>query len=222
MNKQALIVWGGWDGHEPQQCADLFAPLLEASGYDVTLRNDLDAYADLALMEKMDLIVPIWTMGEITAEQWAGLNQAVQRGVGIAGFHGGMIDAFRDNPEYQFMTGGQWVAHPGNLEPTYTVTTTDAGKEHEICQGIEAFTLTNTEQYYIHIDPAANVLMTTAFNDLGDTTLYTPGVAMPFAWTKKWGQGRVFVACWGHTHEDFDVPAARDIVLRGMIWATRD
>ncbi|MEX0652865.1 MAG: ThuA domain-containing protein [Phycisphaeraceae bacterium] len=220
MAKQALIVWGGWDGHTPKESADVFAPELEAAGYQVDVRDTLAVYEDQEYLKSLDLIVPIWTMGEIGTQQWQGLNQAVQSGVGVAGFHGGIVDSFRMNTEYQWMTGGQWVAHPGNCIPSYTVEITDA--EHEITQGVPAFELKDTEQYYCHIDPAVNVLCTTTFTgEHGDSSLYKAGAVMPYAWTKTWGKGRVFVAAWGHTYKDFEVPEAKEIVRRGLLWASR-
>ena len=33
--KNALIVWGGWDGHEPKQCAEFFAPKLKERGFTI-------------------------------------------------------------------------------------------------------------------------------------------------------------------------------------------
>lgn len=211
MARKALIVWGGWDGHTPKESADVFAPLLREKGFDVEISNTLDSYTDKALMESLSLIVPIWTMGQIKPEQEQGLSAAVANGVGLAGFHGGMCDSFRMNTGYQWMTGGQWVAHPGNLYPRYTVKLTD--KSHEITRGLKDFDLTNTERYYLHVDPANNVLGTITFEE--------SGVVMPYIWTKTWGKGNVFYAAWGHTYKDFDVPEARDIVLRGMLWAAK-
>ncbi len=220
MAARALIVWGGWDGHTPRQSAELFAKELTDSGYDVAVRDTLDAYTDAELMSSLDLIVPMWTMGEIGAEQWKGLRDAVRSGVGIAGFHGGIIDSFRANTEYQWMTGGQWVSHPGGCIRRYTVRIADP--EHEITRGIDAFEMVGTEQYYVHVDPANDVLCSTVFDGAyGDTSLYSQGTVMPYAWTKHWGSGRVFVACWGHTYKDFEVPEAREIVKRGMLWASR-
>ncbi len=219
-SKKALIVWGGWPGHTPKESAEVFAPELEAAGFDVEVRDTLDAYVDADLMGSVDLIVPIWTMSEISKEQWAGLNQAVQGGAGVAGFHGGMIDSFRNNVEYQWMTGAQWVAHPGNTEPSYTVKIIDP--DHPITRGLADFILPDTEQYYCHHDPANHVLCTTTFSGgHGDTSLYRVGATLPYAWTKTWGKGRVFGAAWGHTHTDFNVPEAKEIVKRGMVWAAR-
>ena len=214
------IVWGGWEGHTPKQSAELFERLLQDAGCAVTVHDTLEVYTDAARMQSVDLIVPIWTMGEISDAQWAGLHRAVYAGCGLAGFHGGMIDAFRQNPEYQWMTGAQWVAHPGNCEPTYEVNIQD--RHHDITRGLNDFLLPETEQYYCHHDPANHVLCTTTFaGTYGDTALYPSGATLPYAWTKRWGAGRVFGACWGHTHRDFDVPEAREIVRRGMLWACR-
>jgi len=220
MAKHALIVWGGWDGHTPKESAELFAGLLKDNGYEVTVSDTLDSYLDEALMSKADLIVPIWTMDKISDEQWKGLDSAVRNGAGIAGFHGGMIDSFRENVEYQWMTGAQWVSHPGNCDPSYVVNIADSG--HEITQGLDDFELKGTEQYYCHFDPAVHVLCTTTFTgEHGDATLYKKGTVMPYAWTKSWGKGLVFGASWGHTYKDFDVSEARELVLRGMLWASR-
>lgn len=219
-SKKAIIVQGGWDGHTPKECAELFQKQLVAKGYEVQVFDTMDCYMDEKLMSEVDLIVPLWTMGTISKEQWEGLDKAVYNGAGIASFHGGIIDSFRENTEYQWMTGGQWVAHPGNCIPSYEVNIEDL--DHPITKGIEDFTLTDTEQYYVHVDPSINVLATTTFSGgHGDITRYQVGTVMPFAWTKQWGRGKVFVACWGHTFKDFDCPQALEITTRGMLWASR-
>ena len=217
---KVLIVQGGWDGHTPKECADLFEGVLAADGFDVQVSDTLDSYTDTALMQSLNLIVPIWTMGELAGPQWAGLSEAVMSGVGIAGFHGGMIDAFRVNCGYNWMTGGQFVDHPGGIIPSHHVSIKDT--EHEITRGVGGFDLPDTEQYYMHMDPAVHVLCETLVTgEHGDPSQYTPGTMMPYAWTKSWGRGRVFVAAWGHTDEDFKVPEAKQIVRRGMQWACK-
>lgn len=218
--KKALLVWGGWDGHTPKESIDVFAPLLAAKGYEVTISDNMNPYADAALLAAQDLIVPCWTMGKIDKPQGEGLLAAVRAGTGIAGWHGGIIDSFRENTEYQWMTGGQWVAHPGGCIPSYRVEIVDPG--HPIVKGLKDFDMPNTEQYFIHVDPSVHVLCRTVFSgEHGDRDRYQAGTVMPYAYTKTYGKGRVFVACWGHTHMDFDVPEAREIVLRGMLWAAR-
>ncbi len=217
--KKALIVRGGWDGHTPIESTDLIAPLLEEKGFDVEISDTLDSYTDEAKMTSQDVIVQCVTMAEITGDQERGLLEAVKGGVGYAGWHGGTIDSFRMNTEYQWMSGGQWVAHPGNCIPSYTVEITDP--DHEIVSGIGAFELTDTEQYYCHTDPGNHVLCTTTFTgEHGPAELYPAGTVMPYAWTRQYGGGRVFIAAWGHTFKDFDVPEAKEIVVRGIVWAS--
>jgi type 1 glutamine amidotransferase len=219
-NKKALLVWGGWDGHTPEQSVKIFIPFLEANGYKTTVSPTLDAYLDLEALRTTDLIVQCWTMGTITEPQRKNLLTAVSEGTGLAGWHGGIIDSFRNEVDYQFMTGGQWVAHPGGCIPAYDVKI--SAKEHPITRGIPDFTLKDTEQYYCHFDPAVEVLCTTVFDGLyGDRSQYRTGTVMPYAYTRGWGRGRVFVACWGHTFKDFEVPEALKIVQRGLLWASR-
>ncbi len=213
--KKALINWGGWDGHEPEQCANLFAPILREKGFEVEVSDSLDRYLDEEFMKSLSLIVPIWTMSTITNEQEAGLLGAVKSGVGIAGWHGGMADSFRDNIDYQWMVGGQWVAHPGNIID-YEVNIIN--HEDPITAGLQDFQM-HSEQYYMHVDPSNEVLATTTFNT--DIAPWVNGTVMPVVWKRMWGEGRVFFSSLGHVASDFDVPEAKEITVRGMMWAHR-
>lgn len=213
--KKALMVCGGWDGHEPFQCAEVFAPILQGSGYEVEVADTLDVYLEEEKMLAQDLVVPIWTMGTITGDQCKGLLAAVQSGVGIAGWHGGMADSFRDNVTYQFMVGGQWVAHPGGIID-YEVNITN--HDDPITAGLDDFKM-HSEQYYMQIDPSNEVLATTTFN--GETNPWIDGSVIPVVWKRVWGAGRVSYCSLGHVAADFDVPEAREIVRRGMLWASR-
>ena len=213
--KAALLVWGGWEGHEPKQCVDIFAPYLEKQGYEVEVSNTLDAYLDEAKMKSLSLVVPVWTMGTITREQEQGLLEAVKSGVGIAGWHGGMGDSFRNNTEYQFMVGGQWVAHPGGII-SYEVNIIN--HDDPITAGIPDFKMMS-EQYYMHVDPSNEVLATMTFG--GEHTPWIKGCVMPVVWKRMWGEGRVFYTSLGHVAKDFEVPEALEIVQRGLLWASR-
>jgi type 1 glutamine amidotransferase len=216
MSKKALIVWGGWDGHEPEACMKIFAPILEQDGFDVTVSDTMDSYTDEALMSALDLVVPIWTMGTIEKEQEAGLLQAIEGGVGVAGWHGGMADAFRNNTHYQFMVGGQWVAHPdGVIDYRVNITQHD----DPIVEGLDDFDM-HSEQYYMHVDPGNEVLVTTTFEGR-ESAPWVNGTVMPVVWKRLWGKGRVFYSTLGHVASDFDVPQAREIQRRGMLWAAR-
>lgn len=213
--KSALFVWGGWSGHEPKKCVDIFAPWLEKQGFNVEVSDTLDSYLNEEKMKSQDVIVQVVTMSDITGEQEKGLLNAVKSGVGIAGWHGGLADSFRKNTEYQFMVGGQWVAHPGGVVD-YEVNIID--HEDPITRGLSDFKM-KSEQYYMHVDPINEVLATTTFN--GEHAQWIDGVVMPVVWKKVYGKGRVFYTSLGHVSKDFDVPEAREIVKRGILWAGR-
>ena len=214
MAKSALFVWGGWDGHEPKQCVDIFAPYLVQNGYDVTISDTLDAYLDAEKMASYNVITQVFTMSTITREQEAGLLKAIANGVGYAGWHGGMADAFRNNTEYQFMVGGQWVAHPGNIID-YTVNISQP--TDPLVAGLSAFHM-HSEQYFMHTDPGNEVLATTTFD--GTHCEWIKGTVMPVVWKRRWGKGRVFYTSLGHVAKDFDVVEARTIMQRGLLWAS--
>ena len=216
MAKKAIMVWGGWEGHEPKQCVDIFAPILEEEGFAVTISDTLDTYKDRDLMAEQDLVVPAWTMGQIEGEQEQGLLAAVDSGVGIAGWHGCMADSFRNNTTYQFMVGGQFVAHPDGIID-YTVNI--AAPDDPIVAGLDDFQM-HSEQYYMHTDPGNEVLATTTLEGR-QSAPWVNGTVMPVVWKRAWGAGRVFYSSLGHVARDFDVPQAREIQRRGMIWASR-
>ncbi|HEX5506170.1 MAG TPA: ThuA domain-containing protein [Thermomicrobiales bacterium] len=213
--QSALMVWGGWAGHEPREQVEVFAPLLRGAGFAVEVADTLDVFRDSAKLRALDLIVPVWTQGTIAPEQEAGLLAAVEGGVGLGGWHGGMGDAFRDNPAYQFMVGGQWVAHPGGIID-YAVTI--VAPADPIVAGLADFRM-RSEQYYLHVDPANDVLATTTFS--GEHAPWIAGTVMPVAWKRRYGAGKVFYCSLGHHAADFDVPEAREIVRRGLVWAGR-
>ena len=214
--KNALIVWGGWDGHEPKPCADLFASKLATRGFKVEVSDTLDVFKDAAKLAGLSLIVPIWTCGTLSPEQTKGVVDAVSSGVGIAGFHGGMCDAFRGNIDWQWMTGGQFLAHPDNLKE-YTINIVN--KKDPITKGISDFKV-RSEQYYMLVDPRNEVLATTTHQSV--SAPWTNGVVMPFVWKKVHGRGRVFYAAMGHVCAEFTTyPQQLEITLRGMVWAAR-
>jgi len=143
------------------------------------------------------------------------LLEAVRRGVGIAGWHGGMGDSFRNNVDYQFMVGGQWVAHPGGIID-YDVEIID--RHDPITADLPDFHM-RSEQYLMHVDPSNHVLAVTTFG--GEYCPWVEGTIMPVVWKRMWGAGRVFYSSLGHVAKDFDVPEARIMVERGMLWASR-
>ena len=215
--KRALIVYGGWQGHDPAGLAEIFSQILSAEGFSVTVSDSLEAFASNLL--GFDLLVPIWTMGSIPRETERNLCRAVEEGVGLAGCHGGMCDAFRGSTDWLFMTGAQWVAHPGNSDVTYEVKMKrDTGSP--ITEGIGDFRI-RSEQYYMLVDPAVKVLATTEFPTADGPHVSNGRVEMPVVYTKLWGKGRIFYSSLGHDRHTFDIPEARELMRRGFLFAAR-
>ncbi|TFH18138.1 MAG: ThuA domain-containing protein [Lentisphaerales bacterium] len=215
--RSALIVWGGWEGHEPDKCARIIETWLVSRGFTVTVSNSLDTYLDKKLIARQSVIVPIWTMGQITGEQSQALRDAIRSGIGLAGWHGGMCDSFRNDTEYQFMTGGQWVVHPGGIV-RYKVNITD--RKDPITANLADFSL-SSEQYYMHTDPGNEVIATTTFSGRHGGVPWVRNTVMPAVRKRIYGKGRVFYTSLGHVAADFDVPEALEIVKRGILLAAR-
>jgi type 1 glutamine amidotransferase len=214
--KSALIVRGGWDGHEPVQVAEIFNSILEEAGYSVEVSETLESLEDVDKLKALDLIVPVWTMGKIEQKQVESVSEAVASGVGIAGCHGGMCDSFRESVLWQFITGGNWVAHPGGDGVEYTVNFRNSSSL--LMDGIKDFKV-KSEQYYLHVDPAVEVLATTSYPTVRWFHSSNGHVDMPVIWTKRWGHGRVYYNSLGHHADIFDIPEARESMKRGLLWA---
>ncbi|MHA1819676.1 MAG: ThuA domain-containing protein [Promethearchaeota archaeon] len=216
MTKKALCTWGGWKGHTPKKSMKIMANILKKEGFEVNMVNSLEPLTNQKYMEDLNLIVFCWTMAEITKDQEQGLINAVMDGVGLVGWHGGLNDAFRSNVEYQFMTGAQWVAHPGGGNMEYEVNFNPNKKDDPIIKGLDDFKI-KSEQYYMHVDPAIEVLATTTFHSMAMP--WIDGVVMPVTYKKRWGDGKIFYTSIGHTYKDFDIPQALEMMRRGMLWA---
>ncbi|WP_306207503.1 ThuA domain-containing protein [Actinoplanes sp. RD1] len=210
---RALVVRGGWDGHEPEACTELFLPFLREHGFTVRTAESLDAYDDAAALAEADLIVHCWTNGGLTERQEHNLVDRVRAGAGLAGWHGGILAFGYEAPQYQFMVGGRFVCHPGGFVD-YDVT---VSADHPIVRDITEFSV-HTEQYFCHVDPTLEVLATTTFT--GDHEApETAGAVMPVVWVRRFGRGRVFVSTLGHSPADLTIPPTRTITERGLLWA---
>ncbi len=228
--RRALVVRGGWHGHRPVQATEIFIPFLERNGFEVRIEESNEVYADADAMAATDLIVQSVTMSEISPEAFRGLRTAVERGVGLAGRHGGIADSYRGNSDYLHLSGGQFATHPSKHPDQcagdesdnflcYTVDLTDLGRSHEIMAGLEDFTL-KTEQYWVLHDDLIDVLATTTH----PVQPYHPwhrSVTSPAVWTRRWGEGRIFVATPGHSLDVLRDINVRTIIQRGMLWASR-
>ncbi|CAH0298026.1 hypothetical protein SRABI83_04426 [Arthrobacter sp. Bi83] len=228
--KTALVVRGGWDGHQPFEATELFIPFLKGNGYDVRVEESPKIYADSAYMSGVDLIMQCMTMTTIEKEEFAGLRAAVENGTGLAGWHGGIADSYRNNSDYLHLIGGQFACHPGkhpdeltgeqsdNYVP-YTVRMLPAAAQHPITQGLGDFDLV-TEQYWVLSDDYIDVLATTT-QKVREWDPWHREVTSPAIWTRQWGEGRIFVATPGHRVEILQDTNVRTIIERGLLWASR-
>jgi type 1 glutamine amidotransferase len=197
---KALITWGGWDGHQPDKVAAFFAEELRAAGMQVEVTDSL-----------------VWTMSSIEPHRSENVAAAVAAGVGLAGCHGGMCDAFRADVLWQFMTGAQWVAHPGNDGVNYRVRMVS---DDPLVAGIADFDVA-TEQYYLHIDPAVRIHAVCDFPVADGPHAPNGPVAMPVVFSKLWGQGRVYYNALGHQAGVINHGPARVLMRRGLMWAAK-
>ncbi|MGN6625405.1 MAG: ThuA domain-containing protein [Tepidisphaeraceae bacterium] len=219
MSRQALIVWGGWDGHQPKEVAAIFEGVLREAQFDVTVSDSLESLRNLERFNNLSLIVPVWTMGKLDGEISRGVQAAVaEQGVGLAGCHGGMCDSFREDTGWQFMTGGQWVAHPGNDGTNYRVRVSTGS--HPIVEGIQDFDV-SSEQYYMHTDPSNRVLATTEFPVADGPHVPNGRFDMPVVWTRYHGRGRVFYNSLGHQANIVQSEPCLTLMRRGFLWAAK-
>ncbi|WDF33554.1 ThuA domain-containing protein [Arthrobacter agilis] len=228
--KEALVVRGGWDGHQPIEATDRFIPFLRDNGYSVRVEESPKIYADADYMASVDLILQCNTMNTIEKDEFAGLRSAVEAGTGLAGWHGGIADSYRNESDYLHLIGGQFACHPGkhpdertgeqsdNYVP-YRVTMLPAAAEHPITRGIGDFDLV-TEQYWVLADDYIDVLATTT-QAVREWDPWNRPVTSPAIWTRQWGEGRIFVSTPGHRVEILDDPNVRTIIERGLLWASR-
>lgn len=214
---KALITWGGWDGHQPDKVAAFFAEELRGAGMTVEVSDSLSCFDDPGALADLSLIVPVWTMSSIEKHQSENVAAAVASGVGLAGCHGGMCDAFRTDVLWQFMTGAQWVAHPGNDGVQYRVRMVS---DDPLVAGIADFDVA-TEQYYLHIDPAVRVHAVCDFPVVDGPHAPNGPVAMPVVFSKLWGQGRVYYNALGHQADVINHGPARELLRRGLLWAAK-
>ncbi|WP_258804369.1 ThuA domain-containing protein [Pseudarthrobacter sp. NS4] len=228
--KTALVVRGGWEGHQPVEATNVFIPFLEDNGYGVRIEESPKIYADAEYMAGVDLIVQCMTMSTIERDEFQGLHAAVENGTGLAGWHGGIADSYRNTSDYLHLIGGQFASHPGkhpddrrgdqsdNYVP-YTVNMLPAAADHPITRGIGDFDLF-TEQYWVLADDYIDVLATST-QKVRAWDPWHREVTSPAIWTRQWGEGRIFVSTPGHRVEVLEDSNVRTIIERGMLWASR-
>lgn len=210
---KAVIVWESSAEEENQAVAQFLASLLE--GYDVRIEQGLDGF--LTLSEQDDLIVPVVSGATIIPQQLSAVLAAVSdHGTGLAGCHN-LCAAFTSFPEWHLLTGGTRVAHPGDPGTAYPI---HVLRHHEITQDIEDFEI-GGDGLYLHTDPGNYVLAFARFPAASNPYTGNP-CEMPQVWVKTYGQGKVFYAAFGRDVATLEQATPRELVRRGLLWATRE
>jgi hypothetical protein len=216
------------NGHSPKESVNLFVPILEKEGASVKVFDNFSVYEDEKLMNEADLIIQIFTDAftsdpRMNNDQFKGLRNALIKGTGFAGWHGGLGDS-SPNPLYHFIVGGDFVSHPGELKEMktaeYEVKIYDS--EDYITNGISDFKISGSEQYYMMIDPNVKVLAVSEFklNNWPTKENQIKGSFMPVIWKKNYGKGRVFYSSIGHYLKEFQIPEVLTMQMRGFRWAS--
>lgn len=211
--QRVLLLYGGWEGHQPEVFAE-FATTRLLGDFRVTASQDLRLLRS-DILDEYDLLVPIWTFGELDDDQVSSLLLAVENGLGIVCWHGA-ASSFLNSRSHKFLLGGQFVGHPGGDHIPYTVRF--LGND-PLVQGLEDLKVVS-EQYYLLIDPAVKVLATTSID--GAEYDWLAGVEMPIAWKRQWGRGRVFYCALGHTPDILEHASMLTLLRRALRWAVRD
>lgn len=234
--RKALIVAGGWPGHQPELVSVRFKKMLEKEGFEVTIVDTLDVFAKKENIIPYDLVIPVWTQGYMSDKYTINLDEAMSEyGVGLAGCHGGMNDAFRNNIEWQFVVGSQWVYHAA---PNKFFHCGQAPTEEEVDPNVsidgEEVDGHDDKIFWCHYDvnirrnssspivkdiPDFSVFTEQYYchvdpcvNVLATTRVQTPGphaangeTEIPVAYTKLWGKAKIFFCSLGHQDEIFDL-----------------
>jgi type 1 glutamine amidotransferase len=157
------------------------------------------------------------TTEDLTERAEQRLHEAVSSGTGLAGWHG-MTASFRSSLQFSLLAGASFLDHPGGegVPVPYTIDIVD--RDHPVTNGVEDIEIAS-EQYYMHVDPAAHVLATTTFS--GEHWPWLDGVVMPAVYVREWGKGRVFYASPGHDPAELQIPDVERLVRQGLDWAAR-
>ena len=204
MRKIKTLVFAGGKIHDFKGCGKaIMEALSQREEFELTyIEDDLDALIAPKL-DPYDLIVFYYTMGELSDAQRDGLLNFVASGKGYVGIHSAS-DSFAEEPAYRAMVGGYFVTHPRYRQ--YQVNVVDS--EHPITKDMDEFMVTD-EQYITDYDPRVHVLASALWK----------GKAMPVAWTKSWGEGRVFYLALGHNADSCQDENFKLLLQRGVTWA---
>jgi type 1 glutamine amidotransferase len=173
-------------------------------------------------LAKIDVLV-FYTTGAlpVSAEAWAAIQQRVAAGkLGFVGVHSATDTAWPyDGPgeTYTGFINGEFAGHPWTQGTPVRIATLDPDLA---LVGMWPASLDYAEEIYqhSHYDPAKVRVLQTL--DFSGTPLKRP-YAVPIAWARQIGQGRMFFTNLGHTPSTWDDPRFRKQVVEAIKWTGR-
>lgn len=218
--KILLLTGGARNHHGYRDQAFYLASALEDTGrYEVTLAEDA-AILETPALDKYDLLIVNADRRDdefkFTQGQQEAIFRYVKAGHGYVSIHGADNAAKDWLPAWREMLGGVFshVGLPDSKTKKGTFRIKIAKTDDPIAQGLNDFEIKDELYYYIQMQPGVDPIATTDHD----------GKTWPVAWTRTYGQGRVFHTPLGH--RDFGPgkddpirhPSLLKMVLQGVDW----
>jgi uncharacterized protein len=226
-----LVLSGG--RHPYHESTPILGDFLRKAGHEVTITEDASILAQAADMQGYDALVfntrreALPDLPDLTlspAEQ-DGLKQFIHSGKGFVCLHISTCVP-KAWPDYHAITGGGWITGTSFHPPYGEFTVHVSAPDHPGVRGISDFK-TPDELYMGLALSAGNEVFITA--DAAEGThpwgperqpKHMPGGTFPLGWTRRYGDGKVFVLLLGHDGRSFQTPAFQQLVLNGVGWTT--
>jgi type 1 glutamine amidotransferase len=218
--KVLLLTGGARAHHGYRDQAFYLASALEDTGrYEVTLAEDA-AILETPALRKYDLVIVNADRRDpefkFTRSQQEALLNYVREGHGYVSIHGADNAAPDWIPDWREMLGGVFshIGQPDSKTKKGTFRIHIVKTDHPIMRGLEDFDVKDELYYNLQMLPDVEPLATTDYS----------GGTWPVAWTRMYGQGRVFHTPLGH--RDFGPgkddpiynPSLRKMVIQGIDW----
>ena len=226
-----LVISGG--RHPYEESTPVLESFLESAGHDVTATEDASVLADASGMAAYDALVfntrrenaADFAEMKLSESEQNGIISYVKSGKGFVCLHisGCGADYWS---EFANITGGGWVSGTSFHPPYSNFSVKVSQPGHSGAAGVSDF---NTDdELYMGIEyKDGNDIFLTGASEEGTwpwgpdrAATHMPAGTFPLAWTRSYGDGKVFTLLLGHDGKSFKSPEFQKIVLNGVNWAT--
>ena len=226
-----LVISGG--RHPYEESTPVLEGFLKSAGHDVTITEDASVLGKSADMNGYDALIfntrrenaPNFADLALSENEQVGMKDFISSGKGFVCIHisGCLPEAW---PEYHDITGGGWISGKSFHPPYGKFSVNVSDSKHAGVHGVADFA-TNDELYMGLAFRDGNDVFLTGTAEDGThpwgpdrQPMNMPGGTFPLGWTRKYGDGKVFVLLLGHDGQSFQTPEFQKIVLNGVDWAT--